>query len=135
MEKLVHVKIGTTNEVLPVIALYTDGCFKDIYELKTSKGRCWVHKRWCSPVVPQKDDTDWRGFLKAHWDNEHGYCRVDCLEEFMEIFNRAASNISKNDNEQGKRITQEVRKHRSDHNSKHNNKRRAPVELSLFPDF
>lgn len=134
MEKLVHVKIGTTNEVLPVIALYTDGCFKDIYELKTSKGRCWVHKRWCSPVVPQKDDTDWRGFLKAHWDNEHGYCRVDCLEEFMEIFNRAASK-HKHDNEQEKRITQEVRKHRSDHNSKHNNKRRAPVELSLFPDF
>ena len=38
MDKFVHVNIGSTNGVLPVIALYTEGCFKDFYELRTPKG-------------------------------------------------------------------------------------------------
>lgn len=158
MKELVHVKIGSVNEVLPVIALYEEGCFKDIYELRTPKGRCWVHKRWCKPVLPQQSDTDWRGFLKNHWDNERGHCSVDSLDEFMRIFNRAASDhqnknnneqISKanrNDQETTDRVSDSGRGSGSDSTAAKGDKRgirktdkqvkaRTYVELSLFPDF
>ena len=95
MDKFVHVNIGSTNGVLPVIALYTEGCFKDFYELRTPKGRCWVHKKWCRPVETASNDTDWRAYLKAHLDNVHNHCRVDALAGFMEIFNRAAAAYQK----------------------------------------
>lgn len=152
-ESFVHVKIGAVDEVLPVIALYAGGCFKDIYELRTRKGRCWVHKKWCSPVVPQKDDADWRGYLKAHWDNEHGYCCVDSLQGFMEVFDRAAAKYQSKKNEQGNKTnhTKEAANHVSCSrrgaaatsegikkgavNTGKHVKARVPVELSLFPDF
>lgn len=92
MQQLIHVKIGLTDGVYPVRKFYTEGVFKDIYEYQENANTiAWVHKRWCTPVDPQQSDTDWRGFLRTHWDNEHGYCRVDCLQEFMTIFNRAAA--------------------------------------------
>lgn len=103
MDKFVHVNIGSTNGVLPVIALYTEGCFKDFYELRTPKGRCWVHKKWCRPVTigvdiaqpgSEKSVTkvvDRREFAKDHWDQKHNHLSVDVLEDWYQLFRRDAA--------------------------------------------
>ena len=106
-------------------------------------------------------DTDWRTFLKTHWDDARNHCRVDCLEEFMTIFRRAAANYINNKNEQQKGINQSRNQsggndaRRTDalpHSSgghgtaaavpgrdtakvRKTNKPIKPVQLSLFPDF
>lgn len=98
MAQLIHVKIGNTDGVYPVIETYPEGdMFHDFYcfwdEAHSSKN--WVHKQWCTPVETASNDTDWRAYLKAHWDNVHNHCRVDALAGFMEIFNRAAAAYQK----------------------------------------
>lgn len=107
MDKYIHVKIGTIDGVYPVQALYTTGVFKDIYEYrKDANTIAWVHKRWCTPyksdgtLVCQDAtpiaDTDWRKFLKEHWDEERGHLRTDCLNQFMVMFiNAAAAHMKK----------------------------------------
>lgn len=93
MQQLIHVKIGLTDGVYPVRKFYTEGVFKDIYEYQENANTiAWVHKRWCTPVDPQQSDTDWMGFLRTHWDAEHNHCKVEYLNDFMVIFNRAAAN-------------------------------------------
>lgn len=109
MQQLIHVKIGLTDGVYPVRKFYTEGVFKDIYEFQENANTiAWVHKRWCTPVsAPQVTSdsvpchglqavdsvtTDWRSFLKTYWDAEHNHCKVEYLNDFMVIFNRAAAN-------------------------------------------
>lgn len=120
MQQLIHVKIGLTDGVYPVRKFYTEGVFKDIYEYQENANTiAWVHKRWCTPVsAPQVPSgsvpchglqavdsvtTDWRTFLKSHWDAEHNHCQVEHLNEFYAIFRRAAAAyINKQNHEQDK---------------------------------
>ena len=122
MQQLIHVKIGLTDGVYPVRKFYTEGVFKDIYEFQENANTiAWVHKRWCTPVsAPQaasdsvpchglqaaesvSTTTDWRKFLREHWDAEHNHCQVEHLNEFYAIFRRAAAAyINKQNHEQDK---------------------------------
>ena len=111
--KYIHVRIGLTDAVYPVRQFITDGLMHDMYEFQANPTTIgWTHKQWCTPCLAdgtsinaaQDDtDTDWRTFLKTHWDDARNHCRVDCLEEFMTIFRRAAANyINKQNHEQDK---------------------------------
>ena len=109
--KYIHVRIGLTDAVYPVRQFITDGLMHDMYEFQVNPTTIgWTHKQWCNPCLADgtsinaahdDTDTDWRTFLKTHWDDARNHCRVDCLEEFMTIFRRAAANyINKQDHEQ-----------------------------------
>lgn len=179
MQQLIHVKIGLTDGVYPVRKFYTEGVFKDIYEYQENANTiAWVHKRWCTPVsAPQAlsgsvpchglqavdslhTTTDWRSFLKTHWDAEHNHCQVERLNEFYAIFRRAAAAyINKQNHEQDKdkshhqhgahepRRTDALPHSSGGHgtaaavpgrdtaNVRKPNKPIKPVQLSLFPDF
>lgn len=112
-KKYIHVKNGPTDGVFRVRKLITDGPMHDMYEYQVNYNTiAWTHRRWCTPCLAdgtptgiKHDDsnTDWRSFLQAHWDNDHNHCRVDSLEEFMAIFNRAAVAYYNKKNEQEKR--------------------------------
>lgn len=161
MQQLIHVKIGLTDGVYPVRKFYTEGVFKDIYEFQENANTiAWVHKRWCTPVDPQQSDTDWRGFLRTHWDATHNHCQVEHLDEFYAIFRRAAAAyINKQNHEQDKDKSyhqhgaHEPRRtdallHQSGRQRpvaslpagdkakvRETNRQMKPVELSLFPDL
>lgn len=67
-----------------------DGILKGWNYLQMPNGsKCYMARRWCLPL--SADDTDWRKFLREHWDDERNHCRVECLGEFMAIFTRAAA--------------------------------------------
>lgn len=168
--KYIHVRIGLTDAVYPIRQFITDGLMHDMYEFQINPTTIgWTHKQWCTPCLADgtsinaahdDTDTDWRTFLKTHWDDARNHCRVDCLEEFMTIFRRAAANYQ-NKNEQQKGINQsrnqsggnDVRRadallHPSGRHRpaaalpagdktkvRETNKPIKPVELSLFPDF
>ena len=111
--KYIHVRIGLTDAVYPVRQFITDGLMHDMYEFQANPTTIgWTHKQWCTPCLADgtsinaahdDTDTDWRTFLKTHWDDARNHCRVDCLEEFMTIFRRAAANyINKQNHEQDK---------------------------------
>ena len=122
MQQLIHVKIGLTDGVYPVREFITTGLMHDMYEFQQDEHTIgWVHKRWCTPAsvsqatsdsVPchglqavdsNHDTTDWRSFLKAHWDAEHNHCQVEHLDEFYAIFRlAAAAYINKQNHEQDK---------------------------------
>lgn len=102
MDNYIHVKIGTVDGTYPVLESHTTGVLKDIYEYRKDAGTiAWVHSRWCTPCLPDgaplpqdtapATDTDWRKFLKLHWDTERGCLRTDCLDQFMAIFINAAT--------------------------------------------
>ena len=169
--KYIHVRIGLTDAVYPVRQFITDGLMHDMYEFQINPTTIgWTHKQWCTPCLADgtsinaaHDDTetDWRTFLKTHWNDARNHCRVDCLEEFMIIFRRAAVNYINNKNEQQKGINQSRNQsggndaRRTDalpHSSgghgtaaavpgrdtakvRKPNKPIKPVQLSLFPDF
>lgn len=105
----IHVKIGLVDAVYPVLEFITTGSFKDFYHFRTSPTTtAWTHKQWCTPctadgtpigTVPchglqavDSTTTDWRAFLKTHWDTVHNHCQVEHLNEFYAIFRRAAAN-------------------------------------------
>ena len=111
----IHVKIGLVDAVYPVLEFITTGSFKDFYHFRTSPTTtAWTHKQWCTPctadgtpisaapngnvpchglqAVDDSTTTDWRAFLKTHWDTEHNHCQVEHLDEFYDIFRRAAAN-------------------------------------------
>ncbi len=176
-QQFIHVKIGLTDGVYPVRKFYTEGVFKDIYEYQENANTiAWVHKRWCTPVsAPQalsgsvpchglqavdSVTTDWRTFLKSHWDAEHNHCQVEHLDEFYAIFRRAAAAyINKQNHEQDKDKSHhqsgahELRRTDALLNQsgrqrpvtslpagdkakvRSPNKSIKPVQLSLFPDF
>lgn len=114
----IHVKIGLVDAVYPVLEFITTGSFKDFYHFRTSPTTtAWTHKQWCTPctadgtpigTVPchglqavDSTTTDWRAFLKTHWDAEHNHCQVEHLNEFYAIFRRAAATyINKQNHEQ-----------------------------------
>lgn len=111
----IHVKIGLTDAVYPVLELITTGPFNGFYHYSTSPTTtAWTHKRWCTPCaadgtphlrsasfngsVPchslqavDSTTTDWRAFLKTHRDTERNHCKVEHLDEFYRIFRRAAA--------------------------------------------
>lgn len=79
-----------------------DGILKGWNHLQMPDGsRCYMARRWCLPMpagascasgnTVDADDTDWRKFLREHWDAGRNHCRVECLDEFMAIFTRAAA--------------------------------------------
>ena len=104
MSRYIHVKIGLTDGIFPVRKFITTGLMHDMYEFQENANTiAWVHKRWCTLVDPQQSDTDWRGFLRTHWDAEHNHCQVEHLDEFYAIFRRAAAAyINKQNHEQDK---------------------------------
>lgn len=108
----IHVKIGLVDAVYPVLKFITTGSFKGFYHFRTSPTTtAWTHKRWCTPCTAdgtpiadtESQDTDWRTFLKTHWDTEHNHCKVEYFAEFYRIFRRAAAAyINKQNHEQDK---------------------------------
>lgn len=116
----IHVKIGLVDAVYPVLEFITTGSFKDFYHFRTSPTTtAWTHKQRCTPctadgtpigTVPchglqavDSTTTDWRAFLKTHWDTVHNHCQVEYLGEFYAIFRRAAAAyINKQNHEQDK---------------------------------
>lgn len=122
MSRYIHVKIGLTDGIYPVREFITTGLMHDMYEFQQDEHTIgWVHKRWCTPVcAPQAPSgsvsryglqavdsvpttTDWRAFLKTHWDTVHNHCQVEHLNEFYAIFRReAAAYINKLNHEQDK---------------------------------
>ena len=171
MSRYIHVKIGLTDGVFPVREFITTGLMHDMYEFQQDEHTIgWVHKRWCTPVcAPQAPSgsvpttTDWRAFLKNHWDTEHNHCQVEHLNEFYAIFRRAAAAyINKQNHEQDKnesnyqhgahepRRTNEVhdtsgrQRHSASMSTRDTTEvrteavaapRHKPVELSFFPDL
>lgn len=105
----IHVRIGTTDAIFPVRALIATGILSGYYEYQQDSATiAWIHRRWCTPctadgksltdgcvssntVAANPQDTDWRKFLRAHWDTEHNHLHVDSLTAFMAIFTRAAA--------------------------------------------
>lgn len=174
-QQYIRVKIGLTDGIYPVREFITTGLMHDIYEYQFDEHTIgWVHKRWCTPVpAPQASSgsvpchglqavdsvtTDWRSFLRAHWDAEHNRCQVEHLNEFYAIFRRAAAAyINKQHHDQVKNNNQSEthESRRTDallHQScrqrpvaslpagdktkvRETNKPIKPVELSLFPDL
>lgn len=173
----IHVKIGLTDGIYPVREFITTGLMHDMYEFQQDEHTIgWVHKHWCTPVsAPQalsggvpchglqavdSATTDWRTFLKSHWDAEHNHCQVEHLDEFYAIFRRAAAAyINKQNHEQDKdkshhqhgahepRRTDALPHSSGGHGTaaavpgrdtakvRKTNKPIKPVQLSLFPDF
>lgn len=121
----IHVKIGLVDAVYPVLEFITTGSFKDFYHFRTSPTTtAWTHKQWCTPctadgtpigTVPchglqavDSTTTDWRAFLKTHWDTENSCCKVEYLDEFYDIFRRAAAAyINKQNHEQDNKTINE----------------------------
>lgn len=130
-QQFIHVKIGPVDGVYPVRELIPDGPMHDMYEYqKDAHTIGWVHKRWCTPVTTQQNDTDWRKFLHDHWDTEHNHCRVEYLEEFMAVFRRAAAACVEKKQaskpaEPAEPVPRPAPKPKKPHY----------VELSLFPDL
>lgn len=96
----IHVKIGLTDAVYPVLELITTGPFNGFYHYSTSPTTtAWTHKRWCTPCAAdgtpiadtERQDTDWRKFLRDHWNTERNHCKVEHLDEFYRIFRSAAA--------------------------------------------
>ena len=171
MSRYIHVKIGLTDGIFPVRKFISTGLMHDMYEFQQDEHTIgWVHKLWCTPVcAPQAPSgsvpttTDWRAFLKNHWDTEHNHCQVEHLNEFYAIFRRAAAAyINKQNHEQDKnesnyqhgahepRRTNEVhdtsgrQRHSASMSTRDTTEvrteavaapRHKPVELSLFPDL
>lgn len=99
MSRYIHVKIGLTDAVYPVLELITTGPFNGFYHYSTSPTTtAWTHKQWCTPCAAdgtpiadtERQDTDWRKFLRDHWNTERNHCKVEHLDEFYRIF-RCAS--------------------------------------------
>ena len=180
----IHVKIGLVDAVYPVLEFITTGSFKDFYHFRTSPTTtAWTHKQWCTPciadgtpisapasngtvpchglqAVDDSTTTDWRAFLKNHWDSVHNHCQIEHLNEFYAIFHRAAAAyINKQNHEQDKNESNyqhgahEPRRADALLNPSGGHgpapsmptgdkkevrgigKRMKPVQLSLFPDF
>ena len=108
----IHVKIGLIDAVYPVLGLITTGAFNGFYHFRTSPTTtAWTHKQWCTPCTAdgkpiadtESQDTDWRKFLRDHWDTERNHCKVEYFAEFYRIFRRAAAAyINKQNYEQDK---------------------------------
>lgn len=105
----IHVKIGLTDAVYPVLELITTGPFNGFYHYSTSPTTtAWTHKRWCTPCAAdgtpiadtESQGADWRKFLRDHWDTERNHCKVEHLDEFYRIFRSAAVYIQKQKHEQ-----------------------------------
>lgn len=168
--KYIHVRIGLTDAVYPVRQFITDGLMHDLYEFQVNPTTIgWTHKQWCTPCLADgtsinaahdDTDTDWRTFLKAHWDAEHNHCQVEHLIEFYAIFRRAAAAyINKQEHEQDKdkshhqsgaheprradALLHPSGRHRpaaalsagDKAKVRETNRQMKPVELSLFPDL
>ena len=176
-QQYIHVKIGLTDGIYPVREFITTGLMHDMYEFQQDAHTIgWVHKQWCTPVTaPQTPSgrvpchglqavdsttTDWRAFLKNHWDSVHNHCQVEHLNEFYDIFRRAAAAyINKQNHEQDKNESNyqhgahEPRRTNEVHDTsgrqrpaaalpagdkakvRETNRQMKPVELSLFPDL
>ena len=100
MSRYIHVKIGLINAVYPVLEFRTTGTFNGFYHYRTSPTTsAWTHKQWCTPCTAdgtpiadtESQDTDWRKFIREHWDTEHNHCKVEYLGEFYDIFRCAAA--------------------------------------------
>ena len=173
MSRYIHVKIGLTDGIYPVREFITTGLMHDMYEFQYDEHTIgWVHKRWCTtctadgtPIADAESlDTDWRSFLKAHWDTEHNHCKIECLDEFYRIFRCAAAAYlnNKQHHEKGKSNcnhqhgAHEPRRTNAFHDTSGRRRpaaslpardttevrteavaapRSKPVELSLFPDL
>lgn len=181
MEKEIFVEVGKSGTVKATLLeeVHT-GILSGWNRLRMADGHeCYMSSRWChdepiasdyvatvDPAVPGDDHTvdaltDWRSFLKAHWDVQHNHLSTDSLEEFMAIFRRAAANYINNKNEQQKGVNQSRNQsggndaRRTDalpHSSgghgtaaalstgdkatvRETGKQMKPVQLSLFPDL
>lgn len=81
-----------------VLEEVNDGILKGWNYLQMPDGsKCYMARCWCLPLnvggdTVDANDTDWRKFLREHWDNERNCCRTDCLERFYSIFRQACSN-------------------------------------------
>lgn len=88
----IRVRTGTSGTVVAtLLEEVREGILKGWNRLRMPDGsERYMSARWCVC-----GDSDWRRFLKEHWDDKHDYLRTDCLEEFMKVFVRAAGNYIK----------------------------------------
>ena len=162
MEKQVKVFYGTGIIQATLLEKVTEGVLKGWVKLRFPDGHVgYMSERWCNPETRQDSaDTDWRAYIKAHWDNEHNHLCTDCLNEFYAIFRRAAAAyINKQNHEQVKaksnhqsgahdtRRTDALPHSSGGHGTaaalstgdkatvRETGKQMKPVQLSLFPDL
>lgn len=102
MQQQVRVHYGL-NEIITVTLLeeVRDGILKGWVKLLMPDGHeCFMSSK---SIVTESNDTDWRTFLKFHWDATHNHCQVEHLNEFYAILRRAAAAyINKQNHEQEK---------------------------------
>lgn len=92
MQQQVRVHYGQ-NKIITATLLeeVNEGILKGWNKLRMPNGHeCYMSAK---SIATEQTDTDWRKYLKTHWDTAHNYLRPDCAEEFMTIFNRAAAYI------------------------------------------
>lgn len=102
MEKQVKVFYGTGIIQATLLEMVTEGVLKGWAKLRLRDGSvCYMAERWLN--LEASSDTDWRAYLKVHWDNGRNHLRTDCLNEFYTIFRRAAAAyFNKQNHEQDK---------------------------------
>ena len=85
MEQHVRVSYGKGFAMAVLLEEVHEGVLKGWCKLRMSDG----HECYMAKSAIQSGDTDYRSYLKNHWDEARGYLRTDCLEEFMKVFMRA----------------------------------------------
>lgn len=83
-----------------VLEEVNDGPLKGWNYLQMPDGsKCHIARRWCLPLTADGSsarpgtttDTDWRRFLRTHWDTRRNHLQADATGEFIAIFTRAAA--------------------------------------------
>lgn len=109
MEKVIQIHYGNGIIHATLLEHVRDGVLKDWAKLRFPDGHeGYMSERWIIPDDHQSSsDTDWRAYLKAHWDNERNHLRTDCLNDFYDVFRRAAANYQKQNEQDFKQSTAE----------------------------
>ena len=99
----IRVTIGLIDGIFPVTRICSIAGAGNFYEHQAAPGKtAWTHAKWCTPCLADgtplnadgkntTTDTDWRAYLKAHWDEQRGHIRTDCFEQFYAIFRNACA--------------------------------------------
>ena len=105
MEKVIQIHYGNGIIHATLLEHVRDGVLKSWAKLRFPDGHeGYMSERWIIPDDHQSpSDTDWRAYLKAHWDTKRNCLRADCLNDFYNIFRCAAATyfqIHEQDNKQ-----------------------------------
>lgn len=109
MEKVIQIHYGNGIIHATLLEHVRDGVLKSWAKLRFPDGHeGYMSERWIIPDDHQSSsDTDWRAYLKAHWDTKRNCLRTDCLNDFYDVFRRAAANYQKQNEQDFKQSTAE----------------------------